>query len=151
MTVDLEAVLRRVTVNKASRGYLMQPPCKPGELETLRYELKQRFRMDVPRGYEDLLRITNGIDFNGTLIFAAKTTPHVNRPGKVIEGLIEANDIRRENADQLLIFGESGMEMYAYNLQTDTWGIVDEVSLDLYERFNSFDDLIATALRKRLT
>jgi hypothetical protein len=151
MTPDLGEVLRQIAADKASCGYRMQPPCRQEEIDILRHALASSLRIDIPAGYEDLLRVTNGIDFNGTLIFAARNTPHVNLPGTVIEGLMEANDIRRENASQFLIFGESGMEMYAQNLESGGWEVVDQVSLDVCERFATFDDLAASVLRKRLT
>lgn len=150
MKPDLRHILDEIANQKAERHIAMQPPCSPGELRSLRQSLVNQFHFEMPEGYRELLEMTNGIDFNGTVIFAAAAAPHAGRPGKFIEGLLEANRVRRENAAQFLIFGESGMEMYAYDFDSKAWQTVDQVSLDAYETFDSFDDLMIAALGKRL-
>jgi hypothetical protein len=150
MTTDLEKILGTIAERKANRGQRIQPPCRPSELDKLRGDLWNAYRMNVPQSYEELLGRMNGIDFNGTLVFAASTVPHANRQGEFIEGLIDANKIRQVNAEYLVIFGESGMEMYVFDLRSQQWAVVDQVSLDVFEQCGDFDQLMVAALAKRL-
>jgi hypothetical protein len=146
MKPKLSRILKAIAKDSLS----VQPPCPARELKALRRRLKATLGLDLPAEYEELLSLRNGIDYNGTLIFAAATTPYAGRPGKFIEGLVEANEIRRERAEHLLIFGESGMEMYALDLETGRFVVADDVSLDVYEDYGSFDRLMIAALEKRL-
>lgn len=96
------------------------------------------------------MRRANGLDFNGTLFFAAENEPQVDKPSSFIEGFVEANLLIREAAEQFLTFGKSGMEMYSLNLEIGEYQIVDRVSLDTIESFDSFESLFAEALTMRL-
>ncbi len=150
MKPELRQILQEIATQKARRGYSIQPPCSEGDLVALRNNVSKIFHLDIPPSYEEFLQEMNGLDFNGTLIFAATKTPHASRPTKFIEGVLDANNVRRVGAPDFFIIGESGMEMYVYNLKSKKWETVDQVSLDVYERFETIDDLLVAALEKRL-
>ena len=150
MTKRLSKVLKAIAKDLKSDGLRVQPPCTAQELKALRKDVKAKYGSVLPPEYEELLSLMNGIDYNGTVIFAAATTPYAGLPGEFIEGLVDANEIRREKAEHLLIFGESGMEMYAQDLKTRQFVVADDVSLDVYERYGSFGELMVAALEMRL-
>ena len=54
------------------------------------------------------------------------------------------------DAEAFLIFGESGMGMYALNTKANRYEIVDKVSLDSFGSFGTFDELFVEALTMRL-
>ncbi len=97
------------------------------------------------------LRITNGLDFNGTLFFAAENEPDVDNPSNMIEWPCRGQpQSARERRGSVPNIWESGMEMHALNPKVDRYEAVDTVSLDAYESFATFDELFGTALTKRL-
>lgn len=106
----------------------------------------------VPDSYQEFLRRTNGLDWNGTVFFASETSPYYDDPNLFLEGLVEENLRLREvpaNAEYL-IFGESGMEMYLLDIGTGSYNIVDHISLEVFESFGSFEEMFVAALTKRL-
>jgi hypothetical protein len=147
----LDDILGRVAAEEARFKYHLQPPCPDDKLEEMKQQAREAFGVEVPDGYVRFLRRMNGLDFNGTLFFAAQKEPRVDKPSTFIEGFVDANLIRREYAENFLFFGESGMEMYAYNLDSSRYEVVDSVSLDAYESFGSYGELMTAALEKRLT
>ena len=128
----------------------MQPPASKLSLRTLPARVLDEFGLSLDDAYLEFLSVCNGLDFNGTLFFASDTTASVNNPRHSIEGVVEANRVRRENAEFLLVYGESGMEMYAFDSRQRDFAMIDQVSLDRYETFRSLPALIGAALKKRL-
>ena len=66
--------------------------------------------------------------------------------------MVESNLAFRENAElkRFLVFGESGMDLYVQDLEEGAYGIIDSISLDRFETYNSFHEMLATILRARL-
>jgi hypothetical protein len=148
----MHEILDQIERQKAHFGEHMQPGCPEEGLQHLAFRAKKELGAEVPQGYLGFLRRTNGLDWNGSLFFAARPTPYYDNPQMTLEGLIEANERLHEvpaNRD-FLVFGESGMEMYVLDLRNGEFNVVDHVSTDTYESFDSFEDLLTAALEKRL-
>lgn len=133
-------------------GLVAQPPSTEDEIEELRKKSKIELGADVPDGYVDFLRITNGVDCNGLLIFAHNTVPNLNDKRKSIQGFVDANLDHRslEEKNRLLVFAESGDDLYVYDTQTGKYQLLDHLTLDEMERFSSFETMITYAIEKRL-
>jgi hypothetical protein len=130
----------------------MQPPCNPQKLIQLKEKVENQLNCTLPDGYIEFLSITNGLDWNGLLIFASETMPIVGHTDMKIPGFVDVNLLHRENEDclDLLFFGESGIDSYVYCISTKQYQILDRVSLDLTEIFDSFEMLIYQAFQSHL-
>jgi hypothetical protein len=94
----------------------------------------------------------DGLDWDGLVIYASKTTALADHSDRFIEGWIEANQGFRSNPlmKQLLVFGDSGVDLYVYEPAKRQYSARDRVSLDLNESFASFEEMLAAALKTRL-
>ena len=148
----MNAILDEVERQKNLLGEHMQPPCTEESIASLTRRARQEFGIEPPGSYLNFLRRTDGLDFNGTVFFASVISPYRGRPDLLLDGFIEANRRLREVPEdqKYLIFGESGMEMYVMDLVTRKFDIVDQVSTDIYESFDSFEDLLEAGLRQKL-
>lgn len=128
-----------------------QPPCTETQLERLAERVMAELARRLPEGYKDFLRLTNGLDWNGVVIFASERIPITSNPDRFINGFVEMNRIYRD-ADRFrsLVFGSDGMDVYTYDQSTGTYEIHDEVSNDLIETLPSFDAMITKALTRCL-
>jgi len=148
----LDTLISEIADRKAQRQRHLQPPCPPDRLDGLRKNCLADLKSPLPEGYAELLRRTDGIDWNGTVFYASATAPIVGYSDRLIEGFIEANLNRRSGGEceHLLIFGESGMEMYAFSMDTQHFHVLDQLSLDQLEEYASFEQLFTAAYEKRL-
>lgn len=130
----------------------MQPPCNPQKLIQLKEKVENQLNCTLPDGYIEFLSITNGLDWNGLLIFASETIPIVGYTDRKIPGFVDMNLLYRENEDclDLLFFGESGIDSYVYCISAKQYQILDRVSLSLTETFDSFEMLIYEAFQCNL-
>jgi hypothetical protein len=148
----MDDILDRIAKQKAHFGEHMQPGCSQEVVERLLTEAKQHLKVPIPESYIAFLRRTNGLDWNGTIFFAAMPTPNYDNPHVTLDGFVQGNQRLREIPanNNFLVFGESGMEMYVCDLHTSRFNIVDHISTDAYDSFDSFEELLCAALEKRL-
>ena len=130
----------------------LQPPCSPKVLGELQGRARKQLGNEVPNGYVAFLRQHDGLDWNGLAIYAGETVPIAGYTDRFIQGFIEANLDFRDNIDmkRLLVFGESGLDLYVCDVVSKKYSARDRVSLDVNESFDSFDEMLAAALRNHL-
>jgi hypothetical protein len=140
-------------VHDRQREYQMfiEPPAESGRVQLLRQATRSELNHDLPEDYVAFLELSDGIDWNGAVVYGTerKAESH-ERP--FLEGFLEANQALRDGEPfrHLLALGESGMELYVYEPQSDKFSIIDRLSVDTYETCDSFDDLLDAILRNRL-
>jgi hypothetical protein len=132
-----------------------QPACGADAIEALRKRAKSELGADVPEDYLSLLRIANGVDWNGLSIYAAEKTPIAGRKerGKeerFIFGFVDQNLHWREYAPakNYLVFGESGDSTYLYNTAKSEYQERDRASDSLVDTYPTFEDLITEAVNQ---
>lgn len=101
----------------------------------------------LPEGYVAFLRVCDGLDFNGTTLYATRQR---NLGGGVtVLGLPEQNHIfRAGGARHHLLLGETGDELFALDIRDSSFAILDRGSLSEAERFGSFDALLIRVLER---
>jgi hypothetical protein len=124
------------------------PPCPPEALEKLEKMTQAVFSHGLPPEYAAFLQVMDGLDWNGLVIYASSTRPAGEPEGAFIQGFVEANLLWRdyEPNKEYLIFAESGLSKYAYNLAQAEYQILDRPSMAVVKSVASFDDLITEAL-----
>jgi hypothetical protein len=144
-------LLNRVTEEQRQFRCEPQPPCTEAQLEQLAERAMAELATELPAEYREFLRLTNGLDWNGVVIFASERTPITSYPDRFIYGFVEMNLIFREADDsRFLVFGSDGMDVYTYDQSTSAYEIHDQVSRDLIDTVPSFDALITKALTRCL-
>lgn len=101
-------VLNEIEKQKSQFGEHLQPPASEAQLLELKSKVRQELHVDVPKSYVSFLRRTNGLDWNGTVLFASDTAGLRDNPRIKLEGLVEANTRLREvpeNSQFLILRG----------------------------------------------
>lgn len=144
--------IKKLKTQLADYGLVLQPPSTEKDIDDLRLRSQKELGVDVPEEYASFLRVTNGLDWNGLLVFAHNTAPNSNDRKKTIQGFVDANLDHRslEEKKSLLIFAESGDDLYSYDTKTKEYRLIDHITLDQIESFASFDKMISYAIENRL-
>lgn len=147
-----QQLLDEVRAEQARYGGHIQPPCTEERLAQLRLRVRDELGAELPEEYADLLRMQDGMNYNGLFLYASETTPIVRARGAAIQGIVEANlgwrDDERLNA--YLVFGDGNMDLYARHLPTGEYHVLDRVPGNLIETHPSFELLIVAALTSHL-
>jgi len=148
----LDELLAEIARRKAERKGQLQPPCPPERIQRLRRRCLEHLKANLPEDYASLLGHTDGVDWNGTVFYASETSTIVGYSDRFIEGFVEANLSYRDipRCERLLVFGESGMEFYAFALDKLQYQVTDQISLYSLEVYPSFEELFQAAYAKRL-
>lgn len=151
MSEQIVHLLSEVHALQRKYEVVIEPPATLEQIAVLKEAVRAELGLDLPAGYARFLAVSNGLLWDGTEFYATERRPKA--PGRpFLDGVVPANLEVRDNEPiaRLLVLGESGMELYVQDLVSSAFRIVDSVSLDTYESYESFDELFAAAIKKRL-
>jgi hypothetical protein len=147
-----EELLKRVGEEERRFGSDLQPAASDAQIKSLIDRAGKELNAAPSSEYLDFLRQTNGLDWNGVVIFASETVPIVGHADRTIAGLVEMNLGYRDDARfaDLLVLGSNGMDLYTYRISSQKYEVIDEVPHELIETLPTFDDLITKILSRSL-
>lgn len=139
---------------KMSRQAL-QPPSSASDIEKLRRRSQGELGCDIPDEYSRLLAVTNGLVWNGLMIYATETTPLVGIPNLSVQGFVEANReyrvIRRgDPMHEYILFGEDSVAFFSFHIPANSYTVFTIVGMTILETYKTFDELIVDALKGHL-
>lgn len=122
------------------------------ELENFEAKVKAELNIDFPKEYAKILKVVNGIEFNGFIIYGVDSNILDSQPNQSINGLIENNKIWYENEwqKQYLFLGESNISWYVYDLSSHTYLELDNPSGNRVELFENIETMIEKILADAL-
>lgn len=130
-----------------------QPPLLKEKLEAFKNRVDYTLFYTLPQAYLDILAITDGLEWNGIVLYASETRIRDN--GKLdIQGMLEVNmQLRLAYAPDkdFVYFAESGLDAFRHNLATNKYEVSDRVvGTSVYEVFDTADALFQRILEKML-
>lgn len=149
-TQDLLATVRAEQQQFKRR---QQPPLTEDKLEAFKKRVAFTLSYTLPQAYLDILAITDGLDWNGVVLYASETRMRDNEELD-IQGLLEANIQLRlayTPDKDFIYFAESGIDAFRHNLVANKFEISDRVvGTSVYETFDTADELFQRLLEKML-
>ncbi len=147
MHSGIEDVLGMIAAEQRAVGEQVQPPASPQAIQALSAFAREHLGAELPESYAALLSSVDGLDFNGTVLYA--TTERDLPGGGTLLGFREANKIFMEGGERHhLLLGETGDELFAWDRQDGAWRILDRGSLSQLETFPDGDALLERVLRR---
>ncbi|GLV65475.1 SMI1/KNR4 family protein [Bacillus mycoides] len=127
----------------------LDTPATDTEIGKLRERVKENFNVDLPSEYEEFLKIVNGLDFNGLVIYGVDPSLLDTERDELISGLIDTNEIWYENEFQkeYLFFGDSNIAWFCKNLSDGTYLELDKPSGTVMKTYNDFNTMLEEALK----
>ncbi len=110
--------------------------------------VKDELNIDLPNEYIEVLRIINGMEFNGFILYGIDQRLLDEQQNEKIYGLIEYNKLWYENEwnKQYIFLGESDISWYAYDLTAHKFCELDNPSGTEMEKFNNLDHMVEKLL-----
>jgi hypothetical protein len=146
------ALLDLIAQEQRRYGSALQPPATDEQIHRLVEQARVELRTDLPAAYLDFLRLTNGLDWNGVVLYGTATLPMVGHADRSIAGIVEMNLSARndERFDDLLVLGSNGMDLYTVRVSTSRYEIYDEVPHELVDSTGTCAELLVKALTRAL-
>ena len=146
-------LVERVAVGlRTLYGTDIQPPASEEALIHLRQRTHNELSAELPEGYQNFLRVVDGLNWNGLFVYASEKNPVLNKPKTFMHSFVEDNldwrsyDVRKN----YLFFADADISLYAYNLLEKRYELQDRSSGDVIHTFKTFDEMITEALRLSL-
>ena len=148
MREKLEEVIREMEMygEKANGG------AEEREIAEFNEKVLEELGINLPKEYIKLLRVINGMEFNGFIIYGIDEELLEEAPNQSINGLIELNKIWYENEwqRQYVFLGESGMSWYVYDCIDEKYYELDNPSGTVCEEFSDLESMIEKMLTDAL-
>jgi hypothetical protein len=144
--------LEKVKKDKEKFDGQMQSSASPEQIARLSAEAQTKLKVSLPQAYLDFLRENNGLNWNGVMIYASEQVPIAGYTDRFIYGLVEMNETHRDDDffNDFIVFGDDGMDLYAYNIGSGEYQIYENVPHNLVATYPNFDELISRALQRSL-
>lgn len=152
MSLNYQQLMKQISVKAKKYGDSLQPPCSSQALADLQVRTQKELGTELPPGYSEFLRLHDGLDWNGLVIFASKTVPITGYKDRFIEGFVDANMGFRSSGwkKKFVVLGDNGMDLYVFEPDVKKFSARDRVSLDPNETYPSFEKMLSAALANRL-
>ena len=133
-------------------GRTLQPGCTSNQIDQLVKSVRETLGTTLPEGYIEFLSYTNGLMYNGLMIYASQETVLQGGQDVCIWGIVEANLLHRSDPffNDFLVFGQGNMDYYALYLPDNSYRIIDRVPGNVIDILPSFDDLMIRAIQDNL-
>ncbi|WP_231590643.1 YrhA family protein [Hymenobacter terrenus] len=151
--------MNEIQTNREKLGRPIAPAATTEELRMVQEEATQKLRYTLPPAYLDLLRLSNGLDWNGVQLYASQPRTRVTPEGRMkylFRGIVEANEQWRDFPpnEEFIFFAESGDVLYCYNLTSGKFEIVDRITKEMdddqTDAFDTCEELLETLLNHML-
>lgn len=147
MEQEIRNLLEQIHAEMRAAGEQVQPPASTEALDALHDYAGRELLAVLPEAYVDFLRVADGLDFNGTVIYA--TRQRALPGGLTLLGFPETNrDFRSAEPRHHLLFGETGDELYAHDQTDGAWLRLDRASLAPLDTYPTCEAMLAEALRR---
>lgn len=143
------SLLNNIEKTISSWGDKLEPPITLEELVKFKERVKCLYKLNLPDCYVNFIKKTNGLEFNGLIIFGSKNSKA--SAGSLID-LVESNEILRDSAIQLpdktLVIGESSTGVLTFDGINHVYQYRDRIALERVQPYLSFDDMMTKELTK---
>ncbi len=143
-------ILHQIEKDQQVAKEYSQKPATHAELETLADAMRFTFDAVLPEELEKFLKVKNGLDYNGLVIYGSSQSSENRGAGGFWQGLMAANILWRENgALNYIVIGETEMDIFTVSLSASSPTRRDRVSGDIIEHYPSVSAMLETAMKER--
>lgn len=148
--MGLEILIDKVGALARGWGEELEPPATSLEIDDLVSEVVARYSARLPEEYLAFLRLVNGLEVNGLIIYGTKNSESDSSSSPL--GLVEMNDVIRDSVRfdplKVVLIGEDGAGLITYDDSSMKFQYRDRIGLDRVETFESFEQMLATEIEK---
>ena len=116
-------------------------PISTNLINDFQKKFKAFFDFEVPKDFLDFLKISNGLEENGFLVYAGTEFTENN----VVKGIFENNSLWYEQDGEdvkYIFFAESGQDLFVLDKKENKCLLIDRYSGEIYESFSNFKNML---------
>ncbi|UIR57811.1 YrhA family protein [Sphingobacterium sp. SRCM116780] len=116
----IKSLIEKIKDQNLKYGDEIQLPAVSFDLEKLKSLFIQLFKFEIPTTFVKILEITNGIDNNGTVLYATMRALINGYEDRYIDGIFEANEEWHTNAyfAEYIFYADSEQYLFVQNIQS---------------------------------
>lgn len=127
-----------------ARPFQKTAPCVEGEIARKSAEFRDAFGHFLPEAYWRVMRLTNGILYNGLEVWPV-------RPHELFEEtVIEANERLREESTDFLYYGRMDGDLYALDLRSGRYCAIESTSKRVWKIFDDDEQMFVDMLERAM-
>lgn len=139
---SFEAILNK-------KYFIYFPQATSQQIESASKQLEELNIPKIPEDYENFLKNSNGLSYNGLELFGTEDYPREEKK-YIFPSLLSSNRdfINYEFFIQKLIIGITSENFIIYDNITKNYALTDAISLHIIEEYHSFNELIKFLLKQ---
>ncbi len=149
MTV-IEKLIRKIKKERNAFNLSIPKGLDNKDVASFSIKFKEYFKTSLDDEYLEFLKICNGLEENGVIIYSSNYFDVNN----VLYGIFENNEVwynQDEESKRYVFFAESGQYTFVFNKTEMNFEILDRYSGDAVEIFDSFNKMLEYILKLMLT
>jgi hypothetical protein len=142
-----------VDILKDDDGAMIPRPATDEEITECNDDLVKLGREPLPQGYIDCLKKNNGLAWNGIVFYSTDIVTEADNPISFkLMDLVTMNDNfnERYELDEKVLLGRADEDYYTYNIETKRYEALELESREVWEEFDTFEDLFFFTVGGRL-
>lgn len=136
--------LAKIVEEKKSYDEEINSGANNEELQIFSLEVKNTFHFDLLKEYIEMLKVFNGLEFNGFILYGIDEKFIKTKINQHINGFIDNNQIWYENdyMKNYIFLGESNISWYVLDIKTKNFLELDNSSGSLIKKYKNFEELL---------
>jgi hypothetical protein len=133
----MDAVIVAARDAQVAVGEIVQTGADEARIAALRAALQREFGATLPDDYTALLRRSDGVDFDGLVLYGSWQSEATPGPAGFWQGMVAANRLWRQGPghEAYLVLGETDIDLFTVDLDGSNPVLRDKVSSDVNQTF----------------
>jgi hypothetical protein len=150
--MSLGTIVESLKAQAEKFGEKLEPPASRDELSNVEERAKVEFGIALPEEYLDFLRLADGLELNGLVVYGTKNSA-IDPDGSQLD-VLEMNRIARESRRAELsdnfIVGETSTGLLTFGRTNGSFQYRDRIGIDRVIEFSSFEEMLIAEIAKVL-
>lgn len=145
MFVENRGLLDAIRDEQIAAGEGVPGPASQHAVDGAADYLCDAFGVALPPALADLWSVRGGVDFNGMVIYGPEEGASDQRTFRASN-----ETFREQSGTRYVHIGEGDMDVFVLDTESESWDVVDCVSMDVNETFGTCEALLRWVLEKYL-
>ena len=147
-----EPMLAAIQSDRRNAGEVVRAGASEDAIRQMISDVHASYGIAVPEAYLDFLRVSDGLMYNGLVLYSSTDTEAHPGEGGFWQGMIEANSIWRGSPanKNLLVLGDDDLDIFAWAPERRAFIQADRIGRDREIVHPSCEAMIEAALAARL-
>ena len=141
--------INKIKIERLQYNYSTPEPIEVDKISVFTKDYEKFFDSKIDDKFIDFLKICDGLEENGYQVYSS--FDHIKK--KTEYGIFQNNELWYEEYDkdkEYIFFAESGTDLFVFNKLEKKYLLLDRSSGDIYENFETFNDMLLYILKLML-